>query len=71
MAKTMTATVTRMHGYNFVVESPEAPSHLTPMYLTPQEIGKAKVGDRVQLTYEATRSYGVWRVTEVLPEMGR
>ncbi len=66
MAKTLTGTVVKQTGRYFEVACPEAPSHLKVIHLSSWQMGKAKIGDRVTLTYQTSPSSGLWNITEVL-----
>lgn len=57
--------VAEKNGY-FEVVCPDAPAHLTPLYLIRQQLKGAGVGDTVRLEYQVTSRGGLWNVVEVL-----
>lgn len=63
--KTMNGRVTGTDGRYFVVECPDAPSHLRILNLVPGQMMGANVGDAVVLGYQTTARSGLWNVIEV------
>jgi len=64
---TMIGTVNELFDGWFIVSCPApAPIHIQSIYLTSQQLHGAKIGDRVELTYTATPSSGLWAVSRVL-----
>jgi hypothetical protein len=48
------------------VDCPQAPAALTVHFLTANQLGPAKVGDKVELVYTSSPPRGEWRVKRVL-----
>jgi hypothetical protein len=65
MAHQMVGTVTGYDGRYFVVETPDAPSHLRVLNLVKGQMRGAVVGDRVRLEYQVTARSGLWNVVAV------
>lgn len=66
VSKVMNGVVESKDGSYFVIRT-DGPPHLTILNLTPGQMAGAVVGDRVELRYTSTASYGLWNVSRVLP----
>lgn len=64
---TLNGAVIRKDGQYFVVECPNAPSHLRSLNLVRGQMRGADVGDRVTLMYFSTPHAGMWSVVTVEP----
>jgi hypothetical protein len=68
---TIIGTVQELRNREVLVVSPDEPrEYLRDLWVSrpasPSKLADIKLGDRVKMEYQSTKSYGLWFITEIL-----